>query len=69
MASWVLSISEDFPQHWGYAVRHGMWDLRKHRDIRAGDLIYFDPPQIRRNSHTPHLPPSESASRSARKVG
>lgn len=41
MASWVLSISEDFPQHWGYAVRHGMWDLRKHRDIRAGDLIYF----------------------------
>ncbi|MGD8201359.1 HNH endonuclease [Ornithinimicrobium sp. W1679] len=41
MASWVLSISEDFPQHWRYAVRHGMWDLRKHRDIQAGDLIYF----------------------------
>lgn len=41
MTSWVLSISKDFPQHWSYAVNHGMWDLRKHRDIRAGDLIYF----------------------------
>ncbi|MFK5634033.1 HNH endonuclease [Ornithinimicrobium sp. LYQ103] len=41
MASWVLSISEDFPQHWGYAVEHGTWDLRKHRDIRGRDLIYF----------------------------
>lgn len=41
MASWVLSISEDYPQHWEYAVTHATWDLRKHRDIRAGDLIYF----------------------------
>jgi putative restriction endonuclease len=41
MASWVLSISKDFPQHWGYAVAHGMWDLRSPRPIRAGDLVHF----------------------------
>lgn len=41
MASWVLSISENYPQHWRYAVEHGLWDLRKHRNIRAGDLVYF----------------------------
>lgn len=41
MASWVLSISKIFPQHWSYAFESGMWDLRKHRDIRAGDLVYF----------------------------
>lgn len=41
MASWVLSISEKLPQHWGYAVRHGMWDLRSPRAVRTGDLVYF----------------------------
>lgn len=41
MASWILSIDKDHPQHWGYAVDHGLWDLRTPRSIKAGDVVYF----------------------------
>lgn len=41
MASWVLSISEDYPQHWGYAQKHQMWDLKKFKPIKNGDLVYY----------------------------
>lgn len=41
MTSWILSISKDFPQHWNYAKRDQVWDLRTKRDIQGGDIVYF----------------------------
>lgn len=41
MASWVITISKDFPQHWDYARQHGVWDMPKRFPVRAGDHVYF----------------------------
>lgn len=41
MTVWVLSIDKDHPQHWEYAKRDKVWDLRTRRHIEAGDTIYF----------------------------
>ena len=41
MTTWVLSIDKDHPQHWRYAVQHKVWDLKTHRKIRHGDIVYF----------------------------
>lgn len=41
MQAWLLTISKDFPQHWDYAVEHGLWDMITPRSIRAGDVVYF----------------------------
>lgn len=41
MTSWVVTIDKQHPGHWAIAKEHGFWDLTKHRDILAGDLVYF----------------------------
>lgn len=41
MAAWLLTISEDYPEHWGYAKTHGVWDMITRRGIKAGDVVYF----------------------------
>lgn len=41
MTSWVITISKEQPQHWGYAREHGLWDMPKNFPIRSGDLVYF----------------------------
>ncbi|WP_131105484.1 HNH endonuclease [Ornithinimicrobium sufpigmenti] len=41
MAAWLLTISKDYPQHWQYAKKHGLWDLITPRGIRAGDVVYY----------------------------
>ena len=38
MASWILSIDKDHPQHWRYAVEHGLWDLRTPRTIQEWQM-------------------------------
>lgn len=41
MASWVITISKDFAQHWDYARRDGVWDMAKNFRVRDGDVVYF----------------------------
>ncbi len=41
MTTWVLWISKEFPSHWRLAVEHGLWDLLRPADIRAGDDVLF----------------------------
>lgn len=41
MASWVITIAKDFPQHWTYAERDGVWDMPKRFPVAQGDLVYF----------------------------
>lgn len=41
MASWVITISKDFPQHWDYAREHALWDMPKNYKVKAGDTVYF----------------------------
>lgn len=41
MASWVITISEEYKQHWDYARRDGVWDMPKNFRVREGDLVYF----------------------------
>ncbi len=41
MASWVITMSKDYPQHWDIAKRHGFWDMTSRRDVILGDLVYF----------------------------
>lgn len=41
MTSWVITISKDYPQHWDYAKKHGLWDMPKNFPVRSGDLVYF----------------------------
>lgn len=41
MAAWLLTISKDYPQHWEYAKRDGVWDMISPRRIRAGDVVYY----------------------------
>lgn len=41
MTVWVLSIDKDHPQHWEYAKRDKVWDLRTRKEIEAGDTVYF----------------------------
>lgn len=41
MASWVITISNDYRQHWDYAREHWLWDMPKNFPVRAGDHVYF----------------------------
>ncbi|MBA2695986.1 MAG: hypothetical protein H0U62_09155 [Actinobacteria bacterium] len=41
MASWVITISRQYAQHWDYARRDGVWDMPKRFKIREGDTVYF----------------------------
>ncbi len=41
MASWVITISKQYAQHWDYARRDGVWDMPKRFKIREGDTVYF----------------------------
>lgn len=41
MAAWLLTISKDYPDHWDYAKRDGLWDMITHRRIKAGDVVYY----------------------------
>lgn len=41
MAAWLLTISKDYPEHWQYAKKHGIWDLITPRGIKAGDIVYY----------------------------
>jgi hypothetical protein len=41
MTSWIVAIDKHYPQHWAIAVRHGFWDMTRHKAIAAGDDVYF----------------------------
>ena len=41
MTSWILAIDRSYPQHSRIAAEHGLWDMTKHAQIRAGDHVYF----------------------------
>nr|MBA2694377.1 HNH endonuclease [Actinomycetota bacterium] len=41
MASWVITMSKDYPQHWEIAKQHGFWDMTSTWQIDAGDDVYF----------------------------
>lgn len=41
MASWVITMSKDYPQHWEIAKQHGFWDMTARRPIQTGDDVYF----------------------------
>lgn len=41
MASWVITMSKDYPQHWEIAKQHGLWDMTSSWQIDAGDDVYF----------------------------
>jgi len=41
MTTWVLWISKDYPEHWGRAIEHGLWDMLRPKDVQAGDDVFF----------------------------
>lgn len=41
MASWIFTIGPDHPEHWGYAVDSGFWDIVNKKDVKAGDDVFF----------------------------
>lgn len=41
MASWVITIAQEYKQHWDYARRDGVWDMPKNFRVREGDVVYF----------------------------
>lgn len=41
MASWVITIAKDAPEHWDYAKRDGVWDMPKHFPVARGDHVFF----------------------------
>lgn len=41
MASWVVTIRPEHPEHWGYAAESEFWDIVTRRDIKAGDDVFF----------------------------
>lgn len=41
MASWVITMSKDYPKHWEIAKQHGLWDMTSSWQIDAGDDVYF----------------------------
>lgn len=41
MASWVLIISKDYPDHWDFAKTDGFWDTRPRTRIEPGDNVFF----------------------------
>lgn len=41
MAAWLLTISKNYPEHWDYAKRDGLWDMISNRRILAGDVVYY----------------------------
>ncbi|RPF29033.1 HNH endonuclease [Georgenia muralis] len=41
MTSWVLTIAEDYPNHWEIAKENGLWDMTTHRPIERADRVYF----------------------------
>lgn len=41
MTAWVISISNDYADHWDIAAEHGGWDLRRNARIQPGDDVFF----------------------------
>lgn len=41
MASWIVFIHADHPEHWGVALGAGFWDMTSHHKIELGDTVYF----------------------------
>lgn len=41
MSSWIIPIDAQNPEHWGIAVRDGVWDTTKRNKIQRGDVSYF----------------------------
>lgn len=41
MSAWIISISDDFADHWDIAAEHGGWDLRRDARIQPGDDVFF----------------------------
>jgi putative restriction endonuclease len=41
MTSWVLTIAEDYPNHWDIAKANRLWDMTKARPVKRGDAVYF----------------------------
>ncbi|MGB3698799.1 MAG: HNH endonuclease signature motif containing protein [Gordonia sp. (in: high G+C Gram-positive bacteria)] len=41
MASWIFMIGPKHPEHWGYAVDSGFWDIVSRRNVKAGDDVFF----------------------------
>lgn len=41
MASWVITMSRDYPQHWEIATEHGFWDMTSRHGVSQGDHVYF----------------------------
>src|SRR5699024_4492501 len=41
VASWLINVAEDLPEHVDFAIEQGFWDLTRNRNIRSGDLVYF----------------------------
>ena len=41
MATWILTITDEFPEHWDFAKSDGFWDTRKRPNIEKGDEVFF----------------------------
>lgn len=41
MATWIISIAGDSPDHWNFAKEDKFWDTRQRRKIAPGDNVYF----------------------------
>lgn len=41
MTAWVISIANDYADHWDIAAEHGGWDLRRNARIQPGDDVFF----------------------------
>jgi hypothetical protein len=41
MSAWVISISDEYAEHWDIAAAHGAWDLTRRAAIEAGDAVIF----------------------------
>lgn len=41
MASWIVFIHKDHPEHWGIALDANFWDMTSHHKIELGDTVYF----------------------------
>lgn len=41
MASWIVFIHKDHPDHWGIARDANFWDMTSHHKIELGDTVYF----------------------------
>ncbi|XVX20365.1 HNH endonuclease [Actinomycetota bacterium] len=41
MATWIIGIDAQNPQHWDYAKHHGYWDMTRWTSYEPGDILYF----------------------------